>query len=96
MYNLFDTTFLLSRKEVIQLSLFGNSSQLYFDFVYSDYLKEHSEFSYLLDLIDMIDWSVVPDFSNKIGRTGYSRRALLKAIFVHTLNPLRGVLTVLQ
>lgn len=30
----------------------------------------------------MIDWSVVPDFSNKIGRTGYSRRALLKAIFV--------------
>lgn len=64
------------------MSLYGNSSQLYFDFVYSDYMKEHSEFKYLLDLIDMIDWSVVPDFSNKIGRTGYSRRALLKAIFV--------------
>ena len=78
------------------MSLYGNSSQLYFDFVYSDYLKEHSEFSYLLDLIDMIDRSVVGDFSNKMGRTGYSRRALLKAIFVHTLNPLRGVLTVLQ
>ncbi|TDX17502.1 MULTISPECIES: transposase [Petrotoga] len=30
----------------------------------------------------MIDWSVVPDFNNKIGRTGYSRRVLLKAIFV--------------
>jgi hypothetical protein len=45
-------------------------------------MKEHSEFKYLLDLIDMIDWSVVPDFSNKMGRTGYSRRALLKAIFV--------------
>jgi len=30
----------------------------------------------------MIDWFVVPDFNNKMGRTGYSRRALLKAIFV--------------
>jgi hypothetical protein len=45
-------------------------------------MKEHSEFKYLLDLIDMIDWTVVPDFNNKMGRTGYSRRALLKAIFV--------------
>ncbi len=51
------------------MSLFGKSSQLYFDFVYSDYLKEHSEFKYLLDLFDMIDWSVVPDFNNKMGRT---------------------------
>ncbi|MBL5981076.1 hypothetical protein NAAC61_02715 [Petrotoga sp. 8T1HF07.NaAc.6.1] len=30
------------------MSLYGNSSQLYFDFVYSDYMKKHSEFSYLL------------------------------------------------
>jgi len=45
-------------------------------------MKKHSEFKYLLDLIDHIDWSVVPDFSNKMGRTGYSRRALFKAIFV--------------
>jgi len=45
-------------------------------------MKEHSEFKYFLDLIDMIDWSVVNDFSNKMDRTGYSRRALLKAIFV--------------
>ncbi|PNR94126.1 hypothetical protein X926_01105 [Petrotoga sp. HWHPT.55.6.3] len=37
------------------MSLYGNSSQLYFDFVYSDYMKEHSEFKYLLDLIDMIE-----------------------------------------
>ncbi|PNR94122.1 hypothetical protein HWHPT5561_06875 [Petrotoga sp. HWH.PT.55.6.1] len=33
----------------------------------------------------MIDWSVVPDFNNKMGRTGYSRRALLKAIFVQKI-----------
>ncbi|POZ88370.1 hypothetical protein [Petrotoga sibirica] len=52
------------------MSSYGNSSQLYFNFVYSDYMKEHSEFKYLLDLIDMIDWSVVPDFNNKMGRTG--------------------------
>jgi len=51
------------------LSLYGNSSQLYLDFVYSDYMKEHSEFKYLLNLIDMIDWSVVPDFGNKMDRT---------------------------
>jgi hypothetical protein len=52
-------------------------------------MKEHSEFKYLLDLIDMIDWSVVPDFNNKMGRTGYSRRALLKAIFVQKVKGLQ-------
>jgi len=59
------------------LSLYGNSSQLYFDFVYSDYMKEHSEFKYLLDLIDMIDWSVVGDFNNRMEAAGYSCRVLL-------------------
>ncbi len=82
-YNVFGTTNLLSRKEVNQLSLHSNSSQLYFDFVYSDYFNKHSEFKYLLYLINQIDWSSASEFDNPmIGRTGYSRRSLLKALFV--------------
>ncbi|HPU60393.1 MAG TPA: hypothetical protein PK723_04510 [Candidatus Pacearchaeota archaeon] len=41
------------------MSYYSNASQLYFDFVYDQYLNEHSEFRYLLDLINVIDWSVV-------------------------------------
>jgi len=81
-YNVFGTTNLLSRKEVNHMSLFSNFSQLYFDFVYHQYLNEHSEFKYLHDLINVIDWSVVPAFNHKYGRLGYSNQSILKALFV--------------
>ena len=65
-YNVFSTTNLLSRKEVLQMSYYSNASQLY-----SDYFNKHSEFKYLLDLINQIDWSVIPEFNNpRVGRTG--------------------------
>ena len=65
------------------MSLYSESKQLYFDFVYSEYFNKHSEFKYLLDLINQIDWSVIPEFNNPhVGRTGYSRHSLLKAMFV--------------
>ena len=61
---------------------YSNASQLYFDFVYDQYLNEHSESKYLLDLINVIDWSVVPNFIHKRGRLGYSNQSILKALFV--------------
>ncbi len=65
------------------MSLHSESNQLYFNFVYSDYFNKNSEFKYLLDLINQIDWSVIPEFNNPhVGRTGYSRHSLLKALFV--------------
>ena len=48
------------------MSLYSESKQLYFDFVYSEYFNKHSEFKYLLDLINQIDWSVIPEFNNPI------------------------------
>ncbi len=65
------------------MSLYSESKQLYFGFVYNEYMHKHSEFKYLLDLINQIDWSVIPEFNNPhVGRTGYSRHSLLKAMFV--------------
>ncbi len=64
------------------MSLFSNSSQLCFDFVYRQYLNEHSEFKYLLDLINVIDRSVIPAFNHKYGRLGYSNQSILKVLFV--------------
>ena len=64
------------------MSYYSNASQLYFDFVYDQYLNEHSESKYLLDLINVIDWSVVPNFIHKRGRLGYSNQSILKALFV--------------
>jgi hypothetical protein len=64
------------------MSLYSNSSQLYFDFVYSDYFNKYSEFKYLPDLIKVIDWFVVPAFNHKYGRFGYSNQSILKALFV--------------
>jgi|LSQX01.3.fsa_nt_gb hypothetical protein len=61
---------------------YSNASQLYFDFVYDQYLNVHSESKYLLDLINVIDWSVVPNFIHKRGRLGYSNQSILKALFV--------------
>jgi len=53
------------------------------------YFNKHSEFKYLLDLINQIDWSVIPEFDNpRIGRTGYSRHSLLKALFVQKVKGL--------
>ncbi|HOP34566.1 MAG TPA: hypothetical protein PKY75_05440, partial [Defluviitoga tunisiensis] len=66
----------------ILMSYYSNASQLYFDFVYDQYLNEHSESKYLLDLINVIDWSVVPNFIHKRGRLGYSNQSILKALFV--------------
>ena len=40
------------------MSLYSESKQLYFSFVYDEYMHKHSEFNYLLDLINQIDWSV--------------------------------------
>jgi len=64
------------------MSLYFNSSQLYFDSVYYQCLNEHSESKYLLDLIKVIDWFVVPAFNHKYGRFGYSNQSILKALFV--------------
>lgn len=64
------------------MSYYSNASQLYFDFVYDQYLNVHSESKYLLDLINVIDWSVVPNFIHKRGRLGYSNQSILKALFV--------------
>ena len=64
------------------MSYYSNASQLYFDFVYDQYLNVHSESKYLLDLINVIDWSVVPNFNHKRGRLGYSNQSILKALFV--------------
>jgi len=53
------------------MSLYSESKQLYFDFVYSCYFNKHSEFKYSFDLINYIDWSVIPEFDNPhVGRTG--------------------------
>jgi len=64
------------------MSYYSNASQLYFDFVYDQYLNVHSESKYLLDLINVIDWSIVPNFIHKRGRLGYSNQSILKALFV--------------
>jgi len=47
------------------MSYYSNASQLYFDFVYDQYLNEHSESKYLLDLINVIERSVVLDYIHK-------------------------------
>jgi len=70
------------------MSYYSNASQLYFDFVYDQYLNEHSESKYLLDLINVIDWSVVPNFNHKHGRLGYSNQSILKALFVQKVKGL--------
>jgi len=62
----FSTTNLLFGKDFNQISLHSEFNQLYFDFVYSDYFNKYSEFKYLLDLINQIDWSGVPEFNNPI------------------------------
>jgi len=54
-YNLFDIINSLIPKEILQMTYYSNASQLYFDFVYDQYLNEHSESKYLLDLINVID-----------------------------------------
>ncbi len=78
-YDVFSTTNLLFRKVVNQMSLYSESKQLYFDFVYSDYSNKYYEFKYLFGLINHIDWSVIPEFDNPhVGRTGYSLHSLLK------------------
>jgi len=46
------------------MSLHSESNQLYFDFVYSDYFNKHSEFKFVFDLINQIDWPTVPKFNN--------------------------------
>ena len=70
------------------MSYYSNASQLYFDFVYDQYLNEHSESKYLLDLINVIDCSVVPNFNHKHGRLGYSNQSILKALFVQKVKGL--------
>ncbi len=64
------------------MSYYSIASQIYFDSVYYQCLNEHSESKYLLDLINVIDWSVVPNFIHKRGRLGYSNQSILKALFV--------------
>jgi len=82
-YNVFGTTKFIIPQGGSQMSLYSESKQLYFSFVYDEYMHKHSEFKYLLDLINQIDWSVIPEFNNPhVGRAGYSRRSLLKAMFV--------------
>ena len=61
------------------MSYYSNASQLYFDFVYDHYLNEHSKSKYLLDLINVIDWPVVPNFNLKCG-------------YNHTLEKIKSVL----
>ena len=40
-------------------------------------------------MINVIDWSVISEFDNpRIGRTGYSRHSLLKALFVQKVKGL--------
>jgi len=82
LYNVFGSRNLLSCKEVNQMSLYSESKQLYFDFFYVQYLNEHFELKYLLDLINVIDWSVIPNFYHKCGRLDYSKQSILKAMFV--------------
>ncbi|MDD3601337.1 MAG: hypothetical protein PHF96_06385 [Defluviitoga tunisiensis] len=65
------------------MSLFSNPSQLYFDFIYHQYLHEHYEFKYRIDLINQINWSSISVFNNStVSRNGYSLCTLLKALFV--------------
>lgn len=60
-----------------------NNSQFYLDFVYDEYLNNHSESKYLMDLISLADWSDIPLFKNTgVGATGYSPRAMCKALFI--------------
>jgi len=71
------------------MSLHSESKQIYFGLVYNEYIQKHSEFKYLFGLINHIDWSVIPEFDNpRIGRTGYSRHSLLKALFVQKVKRL--------
>ncbi len=64
------------------MSYYSNASQLYFDFVYDQCLNKHFEFKYILGLINVIDWSVIPNFIHKCRRLGYSNQPILKALFV--------------
>lgn len=69
-----------------------NNSQFYLDFVYDDYLNNHSEFKYFIDLISLCDWSNIPLFKNtSVGATGYSPRAMCKASFIKVVKNLSSV-----
>jgi len=59
-------------------------NQLYFEFMYDEYMKRYGENKYLYDLLDSVDWSSVPDSKNefKVGADGYSPRAMCKALFL--------------
>jgi len=70
------------------MSYYSIASQLYFDFVYDQCLNEHSESKYLLDLINVIDWSLVPNFIHKRSRLGYSNQSILKALFIQKVKGL--------
>lgn len=62
----------------------GPKNQLYFEFMYDEYMKRYGENKYLYDLLDSVNWSSVPDSKNefKVGADGYSPRAMCKALFL--------------
>jgi len=69
-----------------------NNSQFYLDFVYDEYLNNHCESKYLMDLISLIDWSNIPLFKNTgVGANGYSPRAMCKALFIKIIKNLSSV-----
>ena len=64
------------------------SFQPYLDFVYDYYLTNSSPLKYLIDLIDSIDWSIIPERSHPLGRKGYSLRTLYKIFFIASVKGL--------
>ncbi|MBM7560254.1 transposase [Marinitoga litoralis] len=69
-----------------------NPKQFYLDFVYEEYMKSHSSFSYILTLFEFINWSIIPSVKNPgVGRTGYSPVSMIKALLFKIIKGLPSI-----
>ncbi len=65
------------------------SFQPYLNFVYEYYTEHFSPSKYFIDLLDSVDWSIIPERSHSHGRKGYSLRILYKIFFISAAQGLK-------
>ena len=65
------------------------SFQPYLNFVYEYYAEHFSPLRYFIDLLDSVDWSIIPERSHSLGRKGYSLRTLYKIFFISAAQGLK-------
>lgn len=65
------------------------SFQSYLDFVYEYYLIHSSSLKCLIDLINSINWALIPERVHPLGSKGYSLRILYKIFFIATFKKLK-------